>query len=79
MASRGTGGEWHDEDPEPDEEDDGTAPCPYCGKPKYEDSERCPSCGNYVSCEDQPDRKPWWLVAGALICLAIAFLWAVLG
>ena len=39
----------------PDEPDDGdddeTVPCPHV-RPVYEDAERCPSCGHYLSRED---------------------------
>jgi hypothetical protein len=61
---------------EPDEDD--TIPCPYCRQPVYEDSPRCPGCGNYLSDEDAPPgAKPWWLIAGALVCLALVLLWAL--
>ena len=64
--------------PEPDSEDDvGTAPCPTCGKTKFEDCERCPHCGNYASEEDAPYRKPPWLVIGAIVGLAIVLWWVM--
>jgi hypothetical protein len=45
----------------------------------YEDAPACPHCGNYISEEDAPaGRKPWWLIVGVLVCLAI-MLWWVLG
>ncbi len=37
---------------EPDDDDIELVPCPYCGKSIYEESERCPECGNYISRED---------------------------
>jgi hypothetical protein len=62
-----------------DEEDD-TIPCPYCGRAIYEDAPACPHCGNYISDEDAPPgQKPWWLIVGALVCLAILVLWALKG
>lgn len=61
-----------------DDEDETTAPCPYCHAPVYDDAERCPSCGRYLSKEDAPRApKPWWIVLGALAALA-AMLWWVL-
>jgi hypothetical protein len=83
---------FHDDDndalhraefPEPDndqEEDDDTIPCPYCRRPVYEDAERCPHCENYLSREDAPAGiKPWWIVIGLLVCLAIAVGWIFFG
>ena len=67
---------------EPDEddgEDDETVPCPYCHKPVYEDAERCPACGNYLSREDAPSRPATWLVVTVIICLAIVLAWIIGG
>ncbi|MFL5342287.1 MAG: zinc ribbon domain-containing protein [Gemmataceae bacterium] len=61
-----------------DEDDDPTIPCPYCRKPIHEDSPRCPYCEQYISEEDAPPaRKPRWLIVGAVVCLAVAVLWAL--
>jgi hypothetical protein len=65
------------ENPEPDADDEGTAPCPYCGKEKYEESERCPHCGNYVSEEDIPSRTPMWIIVTAIVCLVVVGLWVL--
>jgi predicted nucleic acid-binding Zn ribbon protein len=53
--------------------DDGTDPCPRCGKPIYADGEWCPHCGEYLSQEDAPSQRSLWLllVVGALILLAL--------
>jgi hypothetical protein len=57
-------------------DEDNLAPCPYCRRLILEDTERCPYCENYISEEDAPPRlKPWWFVAGVLLCLAVALLW----
>jgi hypothetical protein len=59
---------------------DDTVPCPYCGRAIYEDSPSCPHCGNYISDEDAPTgRKPWWLIVGALLCLAVVLMWVLMG
>jgi endogenous inhibitor of DNA gyrase (YacG/DUF329 family) len=66
--------------PEPDgdeDEDDLTVPCPHCRKPVYEDAERCPSCGSYLSREDMPWRRPIWLVVGVVLCLIIVLGWTL--
>jgi len=57
-------------------EEEATVPCPHCGREIHEDSQRCPSCENYVTEEDAPSgRKPWWLVAGVLACLYVVYRW----
>ena len=73
--------DWDDDsdsgDQDPDDEP--TIPCPYCRREILEDSPRCPFCEQYISAEDSPGPgKPFWVVATALICLAIA-LWLVFG
>jgi hypothetical protein len=61
--------------PEPDEAGPGLLPCPYCLGVIYEESARCPHCGKYLSEEDVPYRKPWWILLGAIICLAMTLYW----
>jgi hypothetical protein len=79
---------WDDEDedgwdPEDDvdeaagEDEDDFAPCPYCRRPIYDDAERCPECGAYLSREDEPYRKPWWLIVGVAACLYAVYRWVV--
>lgn len=70
--------DWGDVESESDEDsgDEPTVPCPYCRCEILEDSPRCPSCERYISEEDQAGpRRPVWVIATALLCLAIA-LWA---
>lgn len=61
--------------PEPDENDSALMPCPHCLAVLHEESERCPACGEYLSEEDAPLRKPWWFLVGVLLCLAISLYW----
>ena len=63
------------DDDEDWDDDDETMPCPLCGEPVYDDSEQCPNCGRYLSREDAPYRKPWWVVAGVVACLAMVTWW----
>jgi len=75
--------EWDDQDFEDDaddaswdEEEEPTIDCPYCAVEIHEESQRCPSCGRYISQEDQPaQRQPWWIVVGVVVCLALVYLW----
>ena len=50
-------------------------PCPHCLGTIYDDSERCPHCGQYLSREDAPRRRPWWIVVGVVVCLVIVYRW----
>jgi predicted nucleic acid-binding Zn ribbon protein len=54
--------------------------CPYCRKLIPEDAEMCPHCGSYISQEDAPPSKPWWLVIGVVVTLiVVAVVWVVKG
>lgn len=70
-----------DEDEEwvPDQEDDDdTVECPHCHEPVFDQAERCPHCGWYISEEDAPPRRwPAWVVIGFVLALGIAILWAL--
>ena len=68
-------------DPSDTGDDDGptVVPCPYCGKEISEIAEVCPHCGSYISSEDAPRRRPWWVVAGVVITLIAVLLVWVLG
>ena len=59
-----------------DSDGESTDECPHCGEMIHDDAERCPACGEYLSSEDAPaERKPAWVIAGAVICLVIVLLW----
>lgn len=51
--------------------------CPYCKKSIHGDSVRCHHCGQYLSEEDSDPGKPWWVILGAIVCLAVALVWAL--
>lgn len=70
------------EDPDPEDADwnmdPATIECPYCGGNVTEESEYCPRCDRFLSNEDAPARRSYWLVAGVvlLILLVVAgLLW----
>jgi hypothetical protein len=76
------GEDWTpDEDEEwvPEEEDDDdTTECPHCRERVFEQAERCPNCGWYISEEDTPPRRwPAWIVIGFVLALGVAILWAM--
>ena len=56
------------------DEADHTVPCPYCRRGVYENAERCPHCGSYLSHEDAPRRYPLWIVAAVIVCLVVILL-----
>jgi hypothetical protein len=73
---------WDDEDSDDydgdhDGEEDTTDECPYCGVAIHDDSVRCPSCGSYLSKEDEPLRHGWWFIACAILCLIAALGWVL--
>lgn len=68
--------DWNDDfdDQEFDVEDEfgddtsETVPCPECGVEIYEESERCPACGWYVTHRHSVwhGRPTWWILLGVL-------------
>lgn len=67
-----------DEPDEPDDDDTGdTRTCPECRAAIYEDAECCPHCGTYLTDDEGIAARPWWFVAGALLCLAVALSWVL--
>ncbi len=81
MPDRWDDNRWDDdiedeEDLEEYADDEQTYPCPECGREIYDDSERCPHCGHYISEEDSPPSRPaWWIVLGVLLCLLVIGFW----
>jgi hypothetical protein len=74
--------DWEEENEEFDsgEEEDDTVPCPNCRREIYEEAERCPYCGNYITAEEPGSSvKPWWFVVGFLLCMAIVLMWIAQG
>ncbi len=71
-------GDEDDLDAETFDDDEPTVPCPYCRRPIHEDAQRCPHCEQYISEEDRPaEPKPWWLVAGVVVCVLVVLWWVV--
>lgn len=69
-----------DEDPDEDEDDESepTVECPYCSRSIHEDAQRCPYCEQYISEDDRPpERRPWWIVLGVIVCLYVVYRWIV--
>ncbi|HLN30079.1 MAG TPA: zinc-ribbon domain-containing protein [Gemmataceae bacterium] len=76
--------EWDDNEVQgfqvPEEEEEETVPCPHCRRQIYEDAERCPNCGHYLSIEDGSFRaRPWWFISGFVICVVIVVGWILRG
>jgi len=58
------------------DDSDPTLPCPACGAAMFEDSPRCPSCGEYVTPGGSTvASRPAWILITAVLCLAIALWW----
>lgn len=52
-----------------------TIPCPHCREPIWEEAVACEHCGRYLSQEDQPWWRPWWMIAGTIACLLCILFW----
>ena len=61
--------------PEPEDAGADLMPCPHCLAVMHEETERCPACGLYLSREDMPAQRPWWVVLGVLLCLGVTLFW----
>ncbi len=73
-----------------DDVDASTIDCPYCSNAVYEDAERCPACGNYLSPEDSDEyqtkqryfsKQPLWIIITAVVLIYAmlhAYLWPLL-
>jgi hypothetical protein len=57
------------------DDDVDTIPCPYCRKPVYEQADICPHCGSFISREDAPRRRPWWVWLGAVLAFLAVLYW----
>jgi predicted nucleic acid-binding Zn ribbon protein len=67
---------WNDDEDDGNGDEDATIPCPHCGRPIYEESQRCPYCGDYISDEDAAAaHKPWWIIVGALLVFYVVYRW----
>ena len=62
-----------DEDWTGDEEDVDVVECPNCGAEVYEEAERCPVCGEYITHGRHPlSGRPAWYVVLGVVGLIIA-------
>jgi predicted nucleic acid-binding Zn ribbon protein len=67
--------------PDPDDEEDldRLGACPHCGSAVFDDAERCPFCGRYLSREEAPARRSWAILLGVAACLAVVAMWIFRG
>ncbi|HTW95062.1 MAG TPA: hypothetical protein VMD30_09730, partial [Tepidisphaeraceae bacterium] len=61
-----------DMDDEDDDEIDIGDPCPNCKKAVFEDAQRCPHCGHFITREG---KQPWILVGAAICLLVVIVVW----
>ncbi len=65
--------EYPDADPW-DEDSVETVICPECGTDVYEEADRCPVCGRYMTTETRfwSGKPIWWIALGLLGVMALA-------
>jgi hypothetical protein len=56
-----------------DDEGDLT-PCPSCGAQVYEESQKCPQCGEWIVPRLSTSKNPVWILAAILAILAMILL-----
>lgn len=71
------------EDPDESDLDDDadssdTLSCPRCGRDVYEDAQRCPYCGHYVTMDTVWYRKARWFIVAAVLALLAVLAWVFL-
>ncbi len=49
--------------------------CSHCGKMTWEESVSCEHCGYFVTQEDPPGWRPWWLIVGVVAGLLCVIRW----
>ena len=71
--------DWSEDDRPADDGTPETVPCPACGAEVYEDAERCPACGDWITHRrtgaaaftgPSGVRPLWWVVLGVAGVLA---------
>jgi hypothetical protein len=65
--------EWQEELEEFEKAEPEVLPCPSCGQDVYEESERCPHCGDWVMplAASACTRSSVWIIAAILALIAI--------
>ena len=67
-----------DQDPADNYDEVEEIPCPYCGKPVYEQAELCPHCESYISDEDAQRRRVGkWFWLGVIFVLGAVVTWVL--
>jgi len=69
--------EPNDFDRESDDDASVAVPCPNCGQDVYEDADRCPYCGEYITASTSA-RRPTWLIIAAILALLGVLFWLAL-
>ncbi len=68
-----------DVDGEPADDDSELLPCPSCGAMIYEETEKCPYCGEWVTPRNAGQRMPWWVTIGGIIAIVAFLFWVFRG
>ena len=65
--------EWQAEFEEFQDDHPEVLPCPSCGAEVYEETQRCPHCGEWIMPLATSARRKsrWWIIAAVLALIAI--------
>jgi predicted RNA-binding Zn-ribbon protein involved in translation (DUF1610 family) len=65
--------DYADDEPEGDQ-----LPCPSCGEMVYDDTDRCPHCGDWIMpLEASTSRKSTLWIIGAVLALIGLLIWII--
>jgi predicted nucleic acid-binding Zn ribbon protein len=73
--------EWSDDEDfgnDSSDTDAGECPCPACGEPVYEDAEKCPHCGEWITSPGTAERRSrtWlWPILVTILIVLILVAW----
>jgi hypothetical protein len=71
--------DWYEEDGADEPDDAEAGRCPECSGPVYEFTDKCPTCGYYLTAADRrhlwaSDSKPKWILITATVILIVLVL-----
>ena len=74
-------GDEVDADPENEDAENDELPCPSCGRMLYDDTDRCPHCGDWVMplAAGAGGRGTWIWWTALILAVVVLVTWGVFG